>query len=249
MMSRKRLLNISVDDLSMNEAVEAVDKLVKAKENAYVVTPNVDHIIKVEHDLEFRKIYEDADLILTDGMPLIWISKFLKNPIKEKVSGSDLFPKICQLSAEKGYKMFLLGAGEGVAKIAQINLERKFPGLNICGTYSPPMGFENDKKELSKIMGILQHSQADILIVGLGCPKQEKFIYKYRKEYKIAVSLALGASIDFEAGKVKRAPVWMQKCGLEWFYRLCKEPKRMFKRYIVDDMKIFAIFIKYRKNK
>ena len=147
-------------------------------------------------------------------MPLIWISKLKGEPIKEKVSGSDLFPKVCDLASQKGYKVFLLGAGEGVAQKAAENLKKKYDGLNIVGTYSPSYGFENKKDEIDKIIDIVNDAKPEILAVGLGAPKQEKFLYEYREKLNTPVSLAIGASIDFEAGNVKRAPKWMQKSGL-----------------------------------
>lgn len=244
-MSRMKFLNIEVDNLTMDEAVETIDKLIINRKPSYVVTPNVDHIVKLETDEEFKEVYKNADLILADGMPLIWISKINKTPIKEKVSGSDLFPEICKLAARKEYRIFLLGAAEGVAEKAARNLERKYKGINIIGTYSPSYGFEKKEDEVNSIIKIINEAKPDILAVGLGAPKQEKFIYKYKDKLNVPVSLAIGASIDFEAGNIKRAPVWMQKSGFEWLYRLCKEPKRMFKRYIIDDMLIFKIHFKY----
>ena len=178
-------------------------------------------------------------------MPLIWISKLKNNPIKEKVSGSDLFPEVCNLASQKGYKIFLLGAAEGVAAKAAENLKLKYKELNVVGTYSPSYGFENNEDEINQIVDMINQVKPDILAVGLGAPKQEKFLYTFRKKLNVPVSLAIGASIDFEAGNINRAPKWMQNIGLEWFYRLCREPKRMFKRYIVDDIKIFKIIFKY----
>lgn len=245
-MSRMKFMNTEIDNLTMRETIDEIDKLIKENKSAYVVTPNVDHIVKLETDKELQEVYKDANLILTDGKPLLWISKFYKTPIKEKISGSDLFPLLCEMAAKKGYSMFFLGAGEGVARKAAEILMKKFPKLNIVGTYSPPFGFEKDKEEVQKIISMINEVSPKILIVGLGCPKQEKFIHKYRKELNVPISLGLGASIDFEAGNVKRAPKWMSDNGLEWLYRLSKEPKRMFKRYIVDDLKIFRLVFKYK---
>ncbi|MGU9283463.1 WecB/TagA/CpsF family glycosyltransferase [Clostridium perfringens] len=244
-MSRMNFLNTEIDNLTMNEAIDKAEKLILNKKPSYVITPNVDHIVKLESDKEFQNVYKNADLILTDGMPLIWISKMKGNPIKEKISGSDFFPKLCERAAEKGYSLFLLGAAEGVAAKAAENLKEKYKGLNIVGTYSPSYGFEKKDNEIEKIMKMINEVNPDILAVGLGAPKQEKFIYKYREELNVPISLAIGASIDFEAGNISRAPKWMQNYGLEWFYRLCKEPKRMFKRYIVDDLKIIKIIFKH----
>ncbi|HFT8292670.1 TPA: WecB/TagA/CpsF family glycosyltransferase [Clostridium perfringens] len=244
-MGRMNFLNIEVDNLTMNEAIDRAEELIIKKKPSYVVTPNVDHIVKLEDDKEFQDVYKNADLILTDGMPLIWISKIKGKPIKEKISGSDFFPKLCERAAQKGYSIFLLGAAEGVAAKAAKNLNKKYEGLNIVGTYSPSYGFEKKDDEIKEIIEMINEIKPDILAVGLGAPKQEKFLYKYRYELNVPISLAIGASIDFEAGNINRAPKWMQNCGLEWFYRLCKEPKRMFKRYIIDDFKIIKIVRKY----
>lgn len=244
-MSRIKFLNTEVDNLTIYEAVEKIEQLILNRKPSYVVTPNVDHIVKLETDKEFQQVYREADLILTDGMPLIWISKIKKTPIKEKVSGSDLFPEVCKLAAQKGYSIFLLGAAEGVATKAAEVLEEKYIGLNVVGTYSPSYGFEKNQYEINRIIEMINEVGPDILAVGLGAPKQEKFLYNYKERLDVPVSLAIGASIDFEAGNINRAPEWMQKSGLEWFYRLLKEPKRMFKRYLVNDMKIFKLLFKY----
>lgn len=246
-MARMQFMNTEIDNITMEEALKAIEKLIGQNKNAYVVTPNVDHIVKLETDAEFQQVYKNADLILVDGKPLLWFAKWYKTPIVEKISGSDLFPKVCEMAAKKKYTMFFLGAAEGVAAKAAENLKRKYSGLQVVGTYSPPLGFEKSQDEVTKIIRVVNEAAPDILIVGLGAPKQEKFVFKYREKLQVPISLGLGASIDFEAGNVKRAPKWMSNVGLEWLYRLIKEPRRMFKRYIVDDMKIFKLALKYKK--
>ena len=245
-MARIKFMNTCIDNLTMSETLNEIDKLIQQKICSYVVTPNVDHIVRLEKDEELQKVYKNASLILTDGKPLIWISKWYKTPIKEKISGSDLFPKVCELAANKNYTMYLLGAAEGVADTAAKNLMKKYPGLNVVGTYSPPFGFEKNEQGMIKIKTQIQEVHPDILIVGLGCPKQEKFMYYHCKELGVPISFGLGASIDFEAGNIKRAPKWMSNHGLEWLYRFSKEPKRLFKRYFVDDLKIIQVARKYR---
>lgn len=245
-MARIKFMNTDIDNLTMAETLNEIEKLIQKKNCSYVVTPNVDHIVRLEKDEELQKVYKNASLILTDGKPLIWISKWYKTPIKEKISGSDLFLRVCQLAANKNYTMYLLGAAEGVADTAARNLMKKYPGLNIVGTYSPPFGFEKNEQEMNKIKTQIQEVHPDILIVGLGCPKQEKFMYYHCKELGVPISFGLGASIDFEAGNIKRAPKWMSNHGLEWLYRFSKEPKRLFKRYFVDDLKIIQVARKYR---
>ncbi len=245
-MARTKFMNTEVDNLTMQETLQEIEKIIKKNDSSYVVTPNVDHIVQLEKNQELRDVYANASLILTDGKPLIWISKLYGTPIKEKISGSDLFPLLCKLAAEKNYTMFFLGAAEDVARTAADNLIRKFPGLKVVGTYSPPFGFEKDEKEMNKIKSMINKTKPDILIVGLGCPKQELFMYHHCKELNVPISFGLGASLDFEAGNVKRAPKWMANNGLEWLYRITQDPKRMAKRYLVDDLKIFSLFWKYK---
>ena len=241
-------MNIEIDNVTMTEAVECVKVLAREGNNSYVVTPNVDHIVKLEKDAEFAQIYKDADLILADGKPLLWLSKGLGTPIVEKVSGSDLFPPVCEMAAKEGLRVFFLGAAEGVARKAALILQRRYPGLEVAGTYSPAYGFEKDETETERICQLICEAKPDILFLGMGTPKQEKFFYAIRDKVNVHVALHIGASFDFIAGKVKRAPKWMSRMGLEWFYRLCKEPKRMFKRYLVDDMQIFGMYLKYKKG-
>lgn len=245
-MSRMKFMNTEIDNLTMQEALQAIDELIKKNDNAYVVTPNVDHIVQLETNKELQKVYENASLILTDGKPLLWIAKWYGTPIKEKISGSDLFPLLCKMATEKGYTMFFLGAAEGVAAKAAENLMKRYKGLQVVGTYSPPYGFEKNPDEMNKIKEMIKKVHPHILIVGLGCPKQEKFMYYHCKELGVPISFGLGASFDFEAGNIKRAPKWMADHGLEWMFRITQDPKRMAKRYLVDDRKIIKLIWKYR---
>lgn len=247
-MSRMKFMNTEIDNLNMHETLMAIDRIIKEDRSAYVVTPNVDHIVQLESDKELQDVYRNASLILTDGKPLVWISKWYGTPIKEKISGSDLFPKICKLAARKGYKMFFLGAAEGVADEAAKNLKKRYKNLEVVGTYSPPYGFEHDSNELKKIHDMITDAKPHILIVGLGCPKQEKFMYHHCRELNVPISFGLGASFDFEAGRIKRAPKWMADHGLEWLFRITQDPKRLIKRYLIDDRKIISLAIKYRKK-
>lgn len=248
-MGRIQLLNTEIDNISMEEALARIDAMVQEKKPSYVVTPNLDHIVTIERDAYFRDAYAHADLVLADGKPLLWIAKAKKTPIREKISGSDLFPRLAELAANKGYTMFFLGAGEGVAHKAAEKLEEKYPGLMVKGCYAPAMGFEHDKEAVSQIIDQVKTAKPDILVVGLGTPKQEKFLYRYYKQMGVPVSLGLGASFDFIAGNRKRAPRWMSNHGLEWLYRTLQEPKRLAGRYIKDAVCILPILFKYRKKK
>lgn len=248
-MARIKFMNTEVDNLTMDETLCAIDELIKENKNAYVVTPNVDHIVQLERGGELVQVYKNADLILTDGKPLIWISKWYGTPIKEKISGSDLFPLLCKMAAEKKYTMFFLGAAEGVAAKAAENLMKRYPGLNVVGTYSPAFGFEKDPIEMKKIEEMVKLAHPHILIVGLGCPKQELFILHNKKVLGVPISLGLGASLDFEAGNIKRAPKWMANHGLEWLFRITQNPKRMAKRYLVNDRIILKLALKYKPKR
>ena len=247
-MSRMKFMNTEIDNLTMGETLQAVDQLIQENKSAYVVTPNVDHIVQLETSKELQDVYNNASLILTDGKPLLWIAKWYGTPIKEKLSGSDLFPLLCDMAAKKGYKMFFLGAAEGVAAKAAKNLAKRYKGLQVVGTYSPPFGFENNEDEMDKIKKMIKKVEPHILVVGLGCPKQEKFMYHYCKELGVPISFGLGASLDFEAGNVKRAPKWMANHGLEWLFRITQDPKRMAKRYLIDDTKILRLALKHKNS-
>lgn len=186
-------------------------------------------------------------MVLVDGKPLVWISKWHKHPVKAKISGSDLVPLLCEKARDKGYSVFIIGGKDGIADQAKANLEKNLPGINIVGTYAPPFGFEKDKNELEKINTMISNAHPDLLIACFGCPKQEKWIYENYQKYDAKVSVCAGATVDFLAGNVNRAPRWMSEHGLEWFYRFTQEPKRMFKRYFVDDIKVAKLVWKYRK--
>lgn len=245
---RIKFLNTHVDNLTMSEAIQKIDGLIRNRKHSYVVTPNMDHIVLIEKDQLFKKAYDNADLVLTDGQPLLWIAKWQGTPIKEKVSGSDLFPEICSLSANNGYKIYILGAAEGIAAKAAKKLKNKYRGLQIVGTYSPPIGFEKDKDEVKRIIDKINISGADILAVALGAPKGEKFIYRIREEICVSLSISIGATIDFEAGKIKRAPKWISDIGFEWLYRITQDPGRLIKRYWNDAISIVPIIRKYGKK-
>lgn len=246
---RMKFMNSYIDNCTLSDAIIYIEKCIEERKTGHVITPNVDQIIRIEKDDYFKKICNSAELLLVDGTPLLWIAKCYGTPIKEKICGSDLVPKLCEVAAQKGYKVFLLGAAEGVAAKAAENLKMKYPGLQVAGTYSPPYGFEKDKEEIDRINQMLLDSNSDLLFVGMGVPKQDIFIYENMRKYQIPMSFSIGATIDFEAGVQKRAPVWISRIGMEWLYRFLQDPKRMFKRYFMDDMHIFYLAWKYRKGK
>jgi N-acetylglucosaminyldiphosphoundecaprenol N-acetyl-beta-D-mannosaminyltransferase len=225
-----------IDSYSFDEVVDLVVERAIAKTTpAYVVTPNAQHINNLQQDDLFQEIYSKAFLAIPDGMSIVWAAKFLGTPLNGKVSGSNLFEKLCEIGSSKPLKIFLLGGRRQAAERAAKILEHRYPGLNIVGTYCPPYGFERDRREVDFINRQILDAAPDLLFVGLGSPKQEKWIYANYQQLKVPVAIGVGVSFEFVAGMVKRAPRWMQNCGLEWLFRLLVEPTRLWRRYVIGN--------------
>jgi N-acetylglucosaminyldiphosphoundecaprenol N-acetyl-beta-D-mannosaminyltransferase len=246
-LKKQKFLNTYVNNVNMDETISEIGRLITLRQKSYIVAINVDVVIKIENDEYLKKIVDNADMVLVDGKPLVWIAKLYKTPVKVKISGSDLIPLLCKKAAKEGCSIFILGGKDGVADKAKAKLEEQFANIKIVGTYAPPFGFEKNQCELDRINSIISAVKPDILITCFGCPKQEKFIYENIISYNATVSICAGATVDFLAGNVKRAPKWMSEHGLEWLYRFLQEPKRLFKRYFIDDLKILGLVWKYRK--
>lgn len=240
--SQVNILNIPIDSIGMRELLDEL------KHGGVVFTPNVDHLMKLQKDREFYRVYQDADYRVCDSQLIMYASRFLGQPIQQKVSGSDLFPAFYQrYSQDENVKIFLLGGLAGVAAKASQRINAKVGRNMVVGTYSPPLGFESDPAECAKIIEIINHSGANVLAVGVGAPKQEKWIGQYRLSLtEIKTFLAIGATIDFEAGNLRRAPAWMSSAGLEWLYRLLSEPGRLWKRYLVEDLGFFVLIFRQK---
>lgn len=238
-----------IDRLDLNEALDALVRAARLNRCSYVVTPNSDHLVMLESNAAFREVYAAATLTLADGMPVVWASRILGKPLKERVTGAELLPRLCSRAAGEGLKVFLLGAGPGVANEAKINLEAQNPGLEIVGVYSPPFGFEHDAAKNEAIIAMIRASQADIIFVGLGAPKQELWIHRHQHRFEKGLFLGVGAAIDFCAKRIRRAPLWMQRSGIEWIYRLYQEPGRLAKRYAKDSYVLWIILRQYVRDK
>jgi N-acetylglucosaminyldiphosphoundecaprenol N-acetyl-beta-D-mannosaminyltransferase len=205
-----------------------------------VVTPNVDHLRRARRDLHFAAVLAEADLVVADGMPLVWASRLQGTPLPQRVAGSDLISSLSAAAARQNRSIFLLGGDTGTAKSASDILHDRYPQLKIAGSFCPPRGFEKDPAELQKVLNVLRDASPDIVYVGLGSPKQEQVIDRIRHTLPRAWWLGVGVSFSFLCGDVRRAPMWMRKYGLEWVHRLAQEPKRLFKRYIVVGMPFAA---------
>lgn len=232
-----KLLNVRIDNYTSGELLENLHKGV-------LVTPNIDDIVKHQHNKEFHLNASRAEYSICDSRVVQLMSHVMRRPLKEAIPGSSFFPKYCDYHAKnENVKIFLLGAKDGVADVAKEKINKRVGRKMIVGTYSPPYGFENKEDECGKIVELLRTSSANVVLVGLGNPKQTNFIFKYKDDApNINLWMALGATIDFEAGNIKRAPEIFQKLYMEWFYRFLQEPKRMYKRYFVDDVKFFWYF-------
>ncbi|MDF5717895.1 MAG: WecB/TagA/CpsF family glycosyltransferase [Rhizonema sp. NSF051] len=236
------LLNVGLHNITMVELLE------KLRTGGIVFTPNVDHLMKLQRNPEFYSIYQEADYRVCDSKVLIYVSAFLGTPIKEKISGSDLFPAFYNYyQHDESIKIFLLGGDAVVAKNAQEKINYKVGRDIIVAAHSPSYGFEKKEDECQQIVDIINSTGATVLAIGVGAPKQEMWIAKYRKQLKnIKIYLAIGATINFEAGNVHRAPKWMSEVGLEWLYRLLSEPKRLWRRYLLDAIPFLWLIFQQR---
>ncbi len=238
MQERDKLFGVDIDAIRMPQAVSRLMDWIHTDETPshhYVVTPNVDHTVMLQEDQSFRAAYDEADLILADGMPVVLASRLLRKPLPERVTGADLVPALFEAATEeRPVTAYLLGAMPGVAETAAEKIEQKWASVRIVGTYSPPFGFENDDEENAAILERIREAKPDVLVVGLGAPKQELWVHKHREQITAKISLCVGATIDFLAGNTPRAPRWMQRVGMEWMFRVLSEPRRLFKRYARD---------------
>ena len=231
------LFGMQIDRLRMPQAVAKLREWIADDEAQcrFVVTPNVDHAVMFHERADLRSAYESASLVLADGFPVVLASKVLGRPLPERVAGSDLAPALFESTNDgRELTVYLLGAGPGVAERAAAKITARWPNVRIVGTYSPPLGFERDDRENDEIIQRVNDVRPDVLVLGLGAPKQELWIARHHKRLQAKTALCIGATIDFLAGEKARAPRWMQRCGLEWLHRLSTEPKRLFKRYAHD---------------
>lgn len=231
------LFGIQIHRLTMSGAVAQLREWTDADETAcrMVVTPNVDHTVMLRDRADMRQAYEHASLVVADGWPVVLAAKLLGRSLPQRVPGSDLAPALFD-STRDGSKLrvYLLGAGPGVAERAAEKMAARWPNVEVVGTYSPPLGFEKNPAENAAIVDRINATKTDVLIVGLGAPKQELWTAAHQAKLQVKTALCIGATIDFLAGEKARAPMWMRHCGLEWLHRVASEPKRLFRRYARD---------------
>ncbi len=231
MTKRVNVLGVGISVLNLRTALAAVADAVRTRRKGYICVTGVHGVMEAQDDAGFKRILNGAFLCTPDGMPMVWAGKLDGHSGMSRVYGPDLMLAVCAWSESSGCRHFFYGGAEGVAALLAQKLKEKFPKLQIAGIYTPPFRQLNPDEE-KQLQEQVRAAQPDILWVGLSTPKQEKFMAEYLPKLDATLMVGVGAAFDFHSGRVKQAPRWMQRCGLEWFYRLCSEPRRLGKRYL-----------------
>lgn len=233
---RIRLMGMPIDPLTGEQVISTVLRGLAAGRGGWVITPNLDQLRSFRREPELRPMFDGADLVLADGMPLVWASRVQRTPLPERVAGSDLIGSLTKAASRRGRSVFMLGGNPGAAELAAERLCELNPRLRVAGVCCPPRGFEHHIEEIERIAREIEAARPDIVYVGLGFPKQEQLIARMRASFPAIWFLGVGVSLSFVGGDIERAPGWMQGAGLEWLHRLVKEPRRLFRRYVVHGM-------------
>lgn len=243
------ILGTPVSSLTMDELFSDWEAVIKEGKKAQVCITPVNSILAARATARVQEIYKHADYVLCDGVPVKWASDFLGDPIKERITGLDVLPRIFPFAESRNFTIFLLGASPGVAETLKAVMEAKHPGVQIVGTFVPPFRAVFSKEENEQMIEAINAVKPDILLVSLTAPKQDIWIAENLEELDTHVAIGIGGAFEVAAGMIKRAPLWMQKSGLEWIYRFLQEPKRMFKRYFVEAPVFIPLILKQRFNK
>lgn len=246
MPQRIHFLNTQIDNLSMKETLSVVQKAIENDEQIHHTVVNAGKIVALQKDADLRKSVNEADLINADGQAVIWASKILNKPLKERVAGIDLFTNLMELAFQKKYSFYLLGAKQEVVEKLAGELTEKYDSSILAGYRN---GYFTAEEE-EAIVKVIAESGANMLFVAMSSPKKEIFLHRHRRALKnVNFIMGVGGSFDVLAGKTKRAPAWMQKAGMEWFYRFAQEPKRMWKRYLIGNSKFISLVIQEKFKK
>ena len=240
-MQRITLMGCQIDNLSMEDTLVKVEQFIQSGQPHQHVVVNVDKLVKASRDESLRRIINDCALINADGMPVVWASRLLGTPLKERVAGVDLFEALMRRSADKGWRVFLLGAREDVVQAVRDTYLRKYPHLLIAGWRN---GYWDGEQEEAEVVEQIRASRADLLFVAISSPKKEIFLGRHQAAMQIPFAMGVGGTFDVAIGRVRRAPRWMQQSGLEWLFRFMQEPRRLFRRYFIDDMAFIWLLIK-----
>jgi N-acetylglucosaminyldiphosphoundecaprenol N-acetyl-beta-D-mannosaminyltransferase len=240
--TRVRIGKAWIDSLTFDQAIDAIEHLVVSGQGGSVFTPNVDHLVQLEAPENglFREAYEAASLNLVDGQPLIWASYLLGSPLPEKVSGSDLIVPLVRRAEQRKWRVYFIGGAPGVGALAAEKLKAQYD-VDIVGIESPMVSKTGEPADGQVVIERMAAKRPHLVFVAFGAPKQELFIQRALSAIRPGVAIGVGAGFDFIAGKMRRAPRWMSKSGLEWVFRLAQEPRRLAKRYLLDDPKFASI--------
>jgi len=229
----------AIDQVDFEQAVDRIRDFLCSGRSHQVVTANLDFLSIAERNPEFRATINAADLAVADGMPLVWLSRLRGQPLPQRVTGVELVDACCELAAENGQSVFLMGGAPGIAQAAAERLQERHPDLRIAGAYTPPMG-PLKRKEEARLICTIREAAPAFLFVALGAPRQDFWIRDHLAELNVPVAMGVGCTLDLLAGTSSRAPEWMQTAGLEWTYRLVREPRRLWRRYLVNDLPLFG---------
>ena len=241
MIPRVNILGMGVSHITPVQAVQYFDEFIKSGGHHYVCVSNVYSAILCQKDEVLRRIHNEAHMVTPDGKPLCWVQTLMGHPLKQRVYGPDLMLDVCADGIEKGYKHYLYGGRDGVPQRLAELLKERYPGIQVVGAASPPFG-ELPPEEQDRYIQEINESGADIVWVGLGGPRQEYWMGKHFGRVNAAVMIGVGAAFDFHTGDVRQAPAWIRNNGLEWFFRLCMEPRRLWKRYVYSNP-VFVILV------
>ena len=230
------LRNVCLHSLTEAQVIDTVSDALDSNEGGWIITVNLQHLHRCEKDLAYRELVKEADIVVADGMPLVWAGGLQGTPVPQRVAGSDLISSLTSAAARHDRSVFLLGGDADSAERAASTLQSRYPDLEVAGTYVPEFGFESDPAQIDRIIDALVAASPDIIYVALGSPKQERLIRQLRDRLPSAWWIGVGISFSFVAGHVKRAPRWIQRCGLEWMHRLAQEPRRLGRRYLVQGL-------------
>lgn len=237
---RIELMGCAIDNLTMEETLNRVERFIASGRPHQHVVVNVDKVVKASRDAQLRQIINECALINADGMPVVWASRLLGKPLKERVAGVDLFEALMKRASEKRWRVYLLGAREEVVSAVKALYEVKYRGLTIVGYRN---GYWSPEEE-TLVVEQIQAARADILFVAISSPKKEQFLGRYQAQMKVPFAMGVGGTFDVAAGRIRRAPVWMQTSGMEWFFRFLQEPRRMFRRYFIEDLAFLGMLAK-----
>ena len=240
MNGRIEMMGCLIDNLSMEETLQRIEAFIRSGLPHQHAAVNADKLRKASKDPELRRIINECALINVDGVPVVWASRLLGKPLKERVAGIDLFEFLVERAAERGWRVFFLGAQEEIVQAVKALYEKRFPRLQVAGYRN---GYWRPEEEAS-VVRLIADSRPDLLFVAISSPKKEQFLGRYQAEMRVPFAMGVGGSFDIAVGKVKRAPMWMRQCGLEWFFRFLQEPRRMFKRYFIDGTYFFWLLLK-----